>query len=46
VALPAVPVNGVLVSEPDPAADPPVVQWLLATTRPIRTLEQVRQIIP
>jgi hypothetical protein len=45
VVLPAVAVNVVLVSEPDPPADQPPVQWLLVTTLPIQTLEQVRQII-
>ncbi len=45
VVLPAVPVNVVLVSEPDPPADQPPVEWLLVTTLPIQTLEQVRQII-
>lgn len=45
VVLPAVAVNVVLVSEPEPPADQPAVEWLLVTTLPIQTLEQVRQII-
>ena len=45
VILPAVPVNVVLVSEPDPPADQPAVEWLLVTTLPIQTLDEVRQII-
>jgi hypothetical protein len=45
VMLPAVSVNVVLVSEPDPAVGQPPVEWLLVTTLPIATLDQVRQII-
>lgn len=45
VVLPAVPVNVVLVSEPEPPADQPPVEWLLVTTLPIETPEQVRQIL-
>jgi hypothetical protein len=45
VVLPPVAVNVVLVSEPDPPADQPPVEWLLVTTLPIQTLEQVRQIL-
>ncbi len=45
VCLPAVAVNVVLVSEPAPPAGEPPVEWLLVTTLPIQTLEQVRQII-
>jgi hypothetical protein len=45
VTLPAVPVNVVLVSEPDPPAGQPPVEWLLVTTLPVQTPEQVRQII-
>ncbi len=45
VVLPPVAVKVVLVSEPEPPADQPPVEWLLVTTLPIQTLEQVRQII-
>lgn len=45
VRLPAVSVNAVLVSEPEPPAGQPPVEWLLVTTLPIQTQEQVRQII-
>jgi len=45
VSLPSVAVNVVLVSEPDPPAGEPAVEWLLVTTLPIQTLEQVRQIL-
>src|SRR5512146_591296 len=45
VVLPAVAVNVVLVSEPEPPTDQPPVEWLLVTTLPIQTPEQVRQII-
>jgi hypothetical protein len=42
--LPAVTVNVVLVSEPNPPADEPAVEWLLVTTLPVDTLEQVRTV--
>jgi hypothetical protein len=45
VCLPAVTGNVVLVSEPDPPAGEPPVEWLLVTTLPTQTLEQVRQIV-
>ena len=45
MSLPAVAVNVVWVSEPDPPAGEPAVEWLLVTTLPIQTLDQVRQII-
>ena len=44
-SLPAVTVNVVLVSEPHPPAGEVAVEWILVTTLPIQTLEQVRQII-
>ena len=44
-SLPVVTVNVVLVSEPHPPAGEPAVEWMLVTTLPIQTLEQVRQII-
>jgi hypothetical protein len=44
-SLPAAAVNVVLVSEPDPPAGEPAVEWILVTTLPIQTLEQVRQIL-
>jgi hypothetical protein len=40
--LPAVAVNAVLVREPNPPAGEPPVEWLLVTTLPIGTPEQVR----
>jgi Transposase DNA-binding/Transposase Tn5 dimerisation domain len=43
--LPAVPVNVVLVREPNPPADEPPVEWILVTTLPIDTLEQVRAVV-
>jgi Transposase DNA-binding/Transposase Tn5 dimerisation domain/Transposase DDE domain len=43
--LPAVTVNVVLVSEVDPPAGEPPVEWLLITTLPIETLDQVRTIV-
>jgi hypothetical protein len=43
--LPPVPANVVLVREIDPPADDVPVEWLLLTTLPIDTVEQVRQII-
>jgi hypothetical protein len=45
VTLPPVPVNVVLVSEPNPPVGQPTVEWLLVTTLPIQTLDQVRQIL-
>ena len=45
VSLPSATVNVVLVSEPDPPAGEPAVDWLLVTTLPIETVEQVRQIV-
>ncbi len=44
-SLPTVTVNIVLVSERDPPAGEAAVEWILVTTLPIQTLEQVRQII-
>jgi hypothetical protein len=44
-SLPAVTVNVVLVSEPHPPAGEVAVEWMLVTTLPIQTMEQVRQII-
>jgi hypothetical protein len=43
--LPPVTVNVVLVSEVNPPAGDEPVEWLLLTTLPIDTIEQVRQII-
>jgi Transposase DNA-binding/Transposase Tn5 dimerisation domain len=43
--LPAVTVNIVLVREPSPPAGEPPVEWILATTLPIDTPEQVRGIV-
>jgi hypothetical protein len=43
--LPAVQVNVVLVREPNPPAGEPPVEWILVTTLPIETLEQVRTIV-
>jgi hypothetical protein len=43
--LPAVTVNVVLVREPNPPAGEPPVEWLLLTTLPIETLEQVRTVV-
>lgn len=44
-ALPPVTVNVVLVSEVDPPANEPAVEWLLVTTLPIDTVDQVRQVV-
>jgi len=44
-SLPPVSVNVVLVSEPHPPAGEVAVEWILATTLPIQTIEQVRQIL-
>jgi hypothetical protein len=43
--LAAVTVNVVLVREPNPPAGEPPVEWVLVTTLPIATLEQVRTIV-
>jgi hypothetical protein len=43
--LPDVRVNVVLVCEPNPPDDDVAVQWLLVTTLPIRTAEQVAEIL-
>ena len=43
--LPEVTVHGVLVREVNPPADDVAVEWLLVTTLPIATIEQVRRII-
>lgn len=45
ISFPEVPINVVLVSEVDPPAGEPPVEWILLTTKPIDTLEQVREII-
>lgn len=44
-ALPPVTVNMVLVREPNPPAGEPPVEWMLLTTLPIDTLEQVRTVV-
>ena len=43
--LPPVTVNVVLVREPNPPAGETPVEWILVTTLPIDTLEQVRTIV-
>jgi hypothetical protein len=43
--LPPVTVNVVLVREPNPPAGEPPVEWLLITTLPIDTPEQVRTVV-
>ena len=43
--LPAVTVNVVLVQESNPPAGQPPVQWILITTLPIGTLEEVRRVV-
>jgi hypothetical protein len=43
--LPPVTVNVVLVREPNPPAGEPPVEWMLVTTLPIDTPEQVRTIV-
>lgn len=43
--LPAVRVNVVLVHEPNPPAGQEAVEWILLTTLPIDTIEQVRQVV-
>jgi hypothetical protein len=45
ISLPEVPVNVVLVSEVDPPEREPSVEWILPTTKPIDTVEQVREIV-
>ena len=44
-SLPPVVVNVVVVSEPSPPEGEEPIEWILATTLPIETLEQVQQII-
>jgi hypothetical protein len=43
--LPAITVNVVLVREPNPPPGEPPVEWILVTTLPIDTSEQVRTIV-
>lgn len=43
--LSAITVNVVLVREPNPPEGEPPVEWILVTTLPIETLEQVRTIV-
>jgi hypothetical protein len=43
--LPPVTVNVVLVSEVNPPADEPPIEWILLTTLPIGTLDEVRTIV-
>jgi hypothetical protein len=43
--LPNVSVNVVMVSEPNPPQGEPAVEWILLTSLPIETLDQVRQVI-
>jgi len=43
--LPPVTVNVVLVREPNPPTGEPPVEWVLMTTLPIGTLEQVRTVV-
>ena len=43
--LPPITVNVVVVREPNPPTDEPPVEWILVTTLPIDTLEQVRTIV-
>jgi Transposase DNA-binding/Transposase Tn5 dimerisation domain/Transposase DDE domain len=43
--LPDVSVNIVMVSEPNPPEGEPAVEWILLTSLPIETLDQVRQVI-
>jgi hypothetical protein len=43
--LPDVSVNVVIVSEPHPPEGEPAVEWILLTSLPIETLDQVRQVI-
>ncbi len=43
--LPPVTINVVLVSEPNPPAGEPGIEWMLITTLPIATPEQVRTVV-
>ena len=43
--LPPVTVNVVMVSEPHAPTDEPAVEWILLTTLPINTVEQVRTVV-
>jgi hypothetical protein len=43
--LPDVSVNVVMVSEPNPPEGEPAVEWILLTSLPIETLDQVRRVI-
>jgi hypothetical protein len=43
--LPAITANVVLVREPNPPEGEPPVEWILVTTLPIATPDQVRRII-
>ena len=43
--LPDVEVNVVIVNEPSPPAGQPAVEWILLTSLPIATLDEVRQVI-
>lgn len=43
--LPPVTVNVVLVREPNPPADEESVEWMLLTSLPIKSVEEVRQVI-
>jgi hypothetical protein len=43
--LPEVAVNVVLVLEPHPPPNEPAVEWMLLTSLPIETVDQVRQVI-
>jgi hypothetical protein len=43
--LPVITVNAVLVSEPAPPAGEPAVEWLLLTSLPIGTPDEVRRVI-
>jgi Transposase DNA-binding/Transposase Tn5 dimerisation domain len=43
--LPDVSVNVVMVHEPNPPEGEPAVEWILLTSLPIETLDQVRQVI-
>lgn len=44
-SLPDIHVNVVMVHEPNPPEGEPPVEWILLTSMPIETLEQVRQVI-
>jgi hypothetical protein len=43
--LPQVSINVVLVREVNPPADSPAVEWILLTSLPIQTLDEVRQVV-